>query len=173
MMCQSLRSSSATQSQLRQWSRPPCTSTQRRRLGVAPVDVVQAQALREIDARGGAGGGDGHGGFGTRCGCAARNLASRAPRWKRRRSGRRRRRSRSRTASAKASASGVTGWREPARCRPRGPPRAHTILPRMLPMSLLEKARSVWVLTLPSLATESENAVMVSSSGASNTATTS
>jgi len=50
---------------------------------------------------------------------------------------------------------------------------SHTILPRMVPMSLLEKARKVCVLTLPSLATESEKAVMVSSSGASNTATTS
>ena len=47
----------------------------------------------------------------------------------------------------------------------------HTILLRTVPMSLLEKARSVCVLMLPSLATDSENAVMVSSSGASNTAT--
>lgn len=49
----------------------------------------------------------------------------------------------------------------------------HTIFFSTLGISAAVKARSVWVLTLPSLATLSENAVIVSSSGASSTATTS
>src|SRR5215470_2168089 len=60
--------------------------------------------------------------------------------------------------------------RWPAKARPSG---GQTILPRIEVISLAENARSVCVLTLPSLATDRAKAVMASSSGASNTATTS
>ena len=40
------RRSSATQSQLRQWSRPPCTRIEQRLVVIAPIDVVKLEPLR-------------------------------------------------------------------------------------------------------------------------------